>query len=152
MPSCNLGVPQAYITIIKSENKLSTSLQGWVKNHWFTPGLYLLHKQAVHGLFDHENLGRCCQCFRAIFLSEFLLFCQKVDFFHPLNRNDDFKESESGLGVIGILGVGVGVGILGILGVGVGPYTFRLNNPAFITRLFSSMTFLAEMNKRYMIF
>ena len=24
---------------------------------------YLLHKQAVHGLFDHETLGRCCQCF-----------------------------------------------------------------------------------------
>ena len=53
-----------------------------------------------------------------LFFSEFLLFCQKVDFFHPLNRNDDRKES----GVIGILGVGVG--ILGILGVGVGPYTF----------------------------
>ena len=29
-----------------------------------------------------------------LFFSEFLLFCQKVDFFHPLNRNDDLKESE----------------------------------------------------------
>ena len=36
------------------------------------------------------------------FFIEFLLFCQKVDCFYPLNRNDD-------------LGVGVGVGILGIL-------------------------------------
>ena len=24
---------------------------------------YLLHKQSVHGLFDHETLGRCCKCF-----------------------------------------------------------------------------------------
>ena len=48
-----------------------------------------------------------------LFFSEFLLFCQKVDFFHPLNRNDDLKES--GVRVIGILGVGVG--LLGILGV-----------------------------------
>ena len=24
---------------------------------------YLLHKQAVHRLFDPETLGRCCQCF-----------------------------------------------------------------------------------------
>ena len=47
-------------------------------------------------------------------------------FFHPLNRNDDLKES--GVGVIGILGVGIG--ILRKLGVGVGPYTFRLRNPA----------------------
>ena len=39
-------------------------------------------------------------------------------FFHPLNRNDDLKESESGVGV-------------GILGVGVGPYTFRLRNPGY---------------------
>ena len=50
----------------------------------------------------------------------------KRRFFHPLNWNDDLKES--GVGVIGILGVGVG--ILGKLGVGVGPYTFRLRNPA----------------------
>ena len=55
----------------------------------------------------------------------------KRRFFHPLNRNDDLKESESGFRVIGILGVGVGVGILVKLGVGVGvgPYTFRLRNP-----------------------
>ena len=32
-----------------------------------------------------------------LFFSEFLLFCQKVDFFYPLNRNDDLKESESDL-------------------------------------------------------
>ena len=53
----------------------------------------------------------------------------KRRFFHPLNQNDDLKES--GVGVIGILGVGVGVSILGKLGVrvGVGPYTFRLRNP-----------------------
>ena len=39
------------------------------------------------------------------------------------------SESESGVGVIGILGVGVGIlGKLGV-GVGVGPYTFRLRNP-----------------------
>ena len=30
-----------------------------------------------------------------LFFSEFSLFCQKVDFFHPLNWNDDLKESES---------------------------------------------------------
>ena len=63
----------------------------------------------------------------------------KRRFFHPLNRNDDLKESGVGVGVIGILGVGVGVigilgvgvGILGKLGVGVGPYTIRLRNPDF---------------------
>ena len=68
-----------------------------------------------------------------LFFSEFSLFCQNVDFFHPLNRIDDLKESGAGVGVgvrlIGILGVGVGVGILRKLGVGVGPYTFRLRNP-----------------------
>ena len=31
-----------------------------------------------------------------LFFSEFLLFCQKVDFFfHLLNWNDDLKESKS---------------------------------------------------------
>ena len=62
------------------------------------------------------------------FFSEFSLFCQKVDIFHPLNQNDDLKESKSriGVGVIGILGVGAGIG----------PYTFRLRNPASYIRVF----------------
>ena len=38
------------------------------------------------------------------FLANFRYFVKKVNFFHPLNRNDDLKESESGVGVIGILG------------------------------------------------
>ena len=57
---------------------------------------YLLHKQAVHGLFDHETLEGVANAFR-LFFGKFSLFCQKVDFFHPLNRNDDLKESESEL-------------------------------------------------------
>ena len=31
------------------------------------------------------------------FLVSFLLFCQKVDFFHSLNGNDNLKELESEL-------------------------------------------------------
>ena len=77
-----------------------------------------------------------------LFLSEFLLFCQKVDFFHPLNRNDGLKESESGVGVGVIEILEVGVGILGILGVGVGPYTFRLRNPGFNTCHYLPLPFL----------
>ena len=41
---------------------------------------YLLHKQAVHGLFDHETWEGVAIAFR-LFFSEFLLFCQKVYFF-----------------------------------------------------------------------
>ena len=65
------------------------------------------------------------------FLVSFHYFVKTSIFFHPLNRNDDLKESGVGVGLIGILGVGVGVGvgILGKLGVGVGPHTFRLHNP-----------------------
>ena len=37
---------------------------------------YLLHKQAVHGLFDHETLGRCCHAFR-LFLASFCYFVKK---------------------------------------------------------------------------
>ena len=29
-----------------------------------------------------------------LFFNEFSLFCQKPNFFHPLNWNDDLKESE----------------------------------------------------------
>ena len=64
--------------------------------------------------------------FRLVLVS-FHYFVKTSIFFHPLNRNDDLKESGVGVRVIGILGVGVG--ILGKLGVGVGPYTFRLRNP-----------------------
>ena len=60
-----------------------------------------------------------------LFFASFRYFVKTLIFFYPLNRNDDLKES--GVRVIGILGVGVG--ILGKLGVGVGPYTFRLHNP-----------------------
>ena len=35
------------------------------------------------------------EAFRLFFFNEFSLFCQKVDFFHPLNWNDDLKELES---------------------------------------------------------
>ena len=70
-------------------------------------------------------------------LASFCYFV-KSQFFYPLNRNDDLKET--GVGVIRILGVGVGVGvgILGILGVGVGvgPYTFRLRNPGSYCKFF----------------
>ena len=41
---------------------------------------YLLHKQAVHGLLDHETWEGVAIAFR-LFFSEFLLFCQKVYFF-----------------------------------------------------------------------
>ena len=60
-----------------------------------------------------------------LFLVSFYYFVKTSIFFHPLNRNDDLKESGVGVGLIGILGVRVG--ILGKLGVG--PYTFRLRNP-----------------------
>ena len=67
-------------------------------------------------------------------VASFCCFVKTSIFFHPLNWNDDLKESGVGVGVglIGILGVGVGVGILGKLGVGVGPYTFRHRNPGFM--------------------
>ena len=42
---------------------------------------YLLHKQAVHGLFDHETLEGVANAFRLFFFLKFLLFCQKVNFF-----------------------------------------------------------------------
>ena len=57
-----------------------------------------------------------------LFLVSFHYFVKTSIFFHPINRNDDLKESVVEVGLIGILGVGVG--ILGKLGVGVGPYTF----------------------------
>ena len=78
------------------------------------------------------KLWECVASAFRLFFSEFSLFCQNVNFFHSLNRNDYLKESGVGVGLIEILGVGVGVGvgILGKLGVGVGPCTFRLRNPA----------------------
>ena len=62
--------------------------------HAFPVYFYLLHKQAVHGLF-----GKVLPMLLSYFLASFYYFVKKsifffFFFFHPLNRNDDLKELE----------------------------------------------------------
>ena len=40
------------------------------------------------------NFAKVLPMLLGYFFSECLVFCEKVDFFYPLNQNDDLKESE----------------------------------------------------------